>query len=298
MGFDGGEVLDLVAGAAAQVLPEPVHQLREVQRIQRRAPVVVGGRVDRDALGGDPPVRREREGDEHRGPVGLAVRGGEHPPDRPILHRHPRQVRDVLTAPGRAHPPGVLVALALDVVVGLVVASAGCHSGSVSRCQPSRHCCIRSRRARSAHAGQRCSRVEPHAIGTRRSSPVSMSVTLEITGRAQTPATTAASATSSGASAPFMPRPVRGGGRLHAGRAVWRGPGLRQGHGEEVPSEPRDPAPCGGTSSPLRALTQPRTPPREGRPRREGALARSRRAPVIVRSGACRWWRGRRCRCR
>src|SRR5690606_25748574 len=81
LGFDGGEVLDLVAGAAAQVLPEPVHQLREVQRVEGGAPVVVGGRVDGDALGGHPPVGGEGEGEEHGGPVGAPVRRGEHPAD-------------------------------------------------------------------------------------------------------------------------------------------------------------------------------------------------------------------------
>ncbi|HEX2563214.1 MAG TPA: hypothetical protein VHK25_04825, partial [Acidimicrobiales bacterium] len=38
LGFDGGEVLDLVAGATAQVLPEPVDQLREMQRVERGPP--------------------------------------------------------------------------------------------------------------------------------------------------------------------------------------------------------------------------------------------------------------------
>jgi hypothetical protein len=34
--FDGGEVLDVVAEVAAQVLDEPVEQRREVQRVPRR----------------------------------------------------------------------------------------------------------------------------------------------------------------------------------------------------------------------------------------------------------------------
>ncbi|HET6953407.1 MAG TPA: hypothetical protein VFI47_23715, partial [Acidimicrobiales bacterium] len=120
LGFDGGEVLDPVARAAAQVLPEPVHQLGEVQRIQRGAPVVVGPGVDRHTLAGDPAVAGEGEGDEHRGPVGLAIRRGEHPPDRAIRHRQPRQIRHVLPPPRRAHPPLRLVD-ALALVVGLVV---------------------------------------------------------------------------------------------------------------------------------------------------------------------------------
>ena len=47
LGFDGGEVLHPVAGAPAQVLPEPVDQLREVQRVQRGPPVVIAVGVDR-----------------------------------------------------------------------------------------------------------------------------------------------------------------------------------------------------------------------------------------------------------
>ena len=58
LGFDGGEVLHPVAGAPAQVLPEPVDQLREVQRIQRGPPVVIGRRVDRDPGARAGPARR------------------------------------------------------------------------------------------------------------------------------------------------------------------------------------------------------------------------------------------------
>jgi hypothetical protein len=36
LGFDGGEVLEVVAEEAAQVLDEPVEQRREVQRVPRR----------------------------------------------------------------------------------------------------------------------------------------------------------------------------------------------------------------------------------------------------------------------
>ena len=145
----------------------------------------------------------------------------------------------------RREPSLVVVGLAV-LVVGLVVGSAGCHSGSVSRCQPSRHCCIRSRRARSAHGGQRSSRVEPHEIGTSRTSPVSRSVTREITGRAHTPATTAASRTSSGLGAGSCRGPLRGAGAFTPAGECDGFAGLRQGHGEEVPTEPRDPAPSAG----------------------------------------------------
>ena len=106
LGFDGGEVLHLVAGGAAQVLPEPVDQLREVQRIQRRPPIVIAARDRRGAgAGDDRPVGRQGQGEEHRRPIRRAVGGGERLPDRPVLLRHPRQIRGVLAAPGRPHPP-------------------------------------------------------------------------------------------------------------------------------------------------------------------------------------------------
>jgi hypothetical protein len=118
LGFDGGEVLDLVARTPAKVLDEPVDQLRKVQGVERSAPVVVPGWVDGDALGGHRPVARQRERDEHRRPIGPSVRGGEHAADRAILHRHPREIRRVLSAPSRPHPP------VARVVVGLVVVAA------------------------------------------------------------------------------------------------------------------------------------------------------------------------------
>jgi hypothetical protein len=49
LGFEDGEVLHPVASAPPQVLLEPVDQLREVQRVQRGPPIVVGLWVDRDA---------------------------------------------------------------------------------------------------------------------------------------------------------------------------------------------------------------------------------------------------------
>ena len=42
LGFDGGEILQVVADEAAQVLDEPVEQRGEVQRIAGGAGVVVG----------------------------------------------------------------------------------------------------------------------------------------------------------------------------------------------------------------------------------------------------------------
>ena len=49
LGFDGGEVLHVLAEVAAQVLDEPVEQRGEGQRVAGGLVVVVGGGVDRDA---------------------------------------------------------------------------------------------------------------------------------------------------------------------------------------------------------------------------------------------------------
>jgi hypothetical protein len=49
LGFDGGEVLHVVAKDTAQVLGEAVEQRGEVQRIPRRPLIVVAGRVGRGA---------------------------------------------------------------------------------------------------------------------------------------------------------------------------------------------------------------------------------------------------------
>ena len=54
LGFDGGEVLDVVAEEAAQVLDEPVEQRGEVQRVPGGPLVVVGGRVGRGAVARGP----------------------------------------------------------------------------------------------------------------------------------------------------------------------------------------------------------------------------------------------------
>ncbi|RJS47457.1 hypothetical protein D4739_15355 [Nocardioides cavernaquae] len=60
-------------------------------------------------------------------------------------------------------------------------------SGSSTRCHPSRHCCIRSRRALSAHDGQTLARVEPQGMGTEVTSPVARSLTFRSNGRRHTP---------------------------------------------------------------------------------------------------------------
>jgi hypothetical protein len=117
LGLDGGEVLDVIARTAAQVLPEPVGQLGEVQSVERRPPVVVAVTVDGHALGVDPPIRGQGQGEEHRRAVGAAVGCGVHPADGPVLHREPGQVGHVRAAPGRPHPPVRLVLVALVVVL-------------------------------------------------------------------------------------------------------------------------------------------------------------------------------------
>ena len=62
LGFDGGEVLHVVAEVAAQVLDEPVEQRGEGQRVPRRPVVVVGARVGRGAVLGRPGRRTGRSG--------------------------------------------------------------------------------------------------------------------------------------------------------------------------------------------------------------------------------------------
>ena len=66
--LDGGEVLQVVAEEAAQVLDEPVEQGREVQRVPGGPGVVVAVRVGRGAVLIDPAVAGAGERDEQRGP--------------------------------------------------------------------------------------------------------------------------------------------------------------------------------------------------------------------------------------
>jgi hypothetical protein len=121
LGLDGGEVLHVVARTPAQVLPEPVHQLGEVQSVERRAPIVVALGVEWHALGVDPPVRRQGQREEHRRPVGLAVRRREHPSDGPFLHRQAGQLGCILAVPCRPHPTARLVLIAVELVALAVV---------------------------------------------------------------------------------------------------------------------------------------------------------------------------------
>ena len=113
LGFDGGEVLQVIAGEAAQVLDEPVEQRGEVQRVPGGLGVVVGVRVGGCSVLADPAVGRAGQGDEQRRPEGLAVRGGVGLADRPGADRAAGQGGGVLAAPGgavAARPAGKHVA--------------------------------------------------------------------------------------------------------------------------------------------------------------------------------------------
>src|SRR5690349_24142926 len=74
LGFDGGEVLHWPAAGAAQVLPEPVDQLAEVDRVAGGAAVVVVPWVQWCSVGPNLAVGGHGQGDEKGGPKRLAVR--------------------------------------------------------------------------------------------------------------------------------------------------------------------------------------------------------------------------------
>src|ERR1019366_5894134 len=103
-GFDSGKVLDFVAEVAAQVLNEPVEQGGEVDRIPRGPPVVIRPGVGRTAVLPDSAVAVAGQGEEHRRPVGLAVRRGEDPAGRPGGDGPFRELGGVLAAPGGPGP--------------------------------------------------------------------------------------------------------------------------------------------------------------------------------------------------
>jgi len=54
LGFDGGEVLQVIADQAAQVLDEPVEQRGEVQRVPGSVTIIVGVRVGGCSVLADP----------------------------------------------------------------------------------------------------------------------------------------------------------------------------------------------------------------------------------------------------
>ena len=81
LGFDGAEVLHLPPDTTPGVLPEPIHQRREVDCVSGGPPVVIPLRVDRGPMGIDSAVGVQGEGEEGRGPVAA----GEHPSHRAFL---------------------------------------------------------------------------------------------------------------------------------------------------------------------------------------------------------------------
>jgi hypothetical protein len=98
LGFDGAEVLHLPPDAAPSVLPEPVHQRREVDGVAGGPPVVIGVGVYRRPVTINLPVGVQGEGEEGGGPVVPS----EHPPEGAVLDGSAGQVRGVLAAPGGA----------------------------------------------------------------------------------------------------------------------------------------------------------------------------------------------------
>ncbi|OLM08275.1 hypothetical protein Ae505Ps2_6254 [Pseudonocardia sp. Ae505_Ps2] len=106
LGFDGAEVLHVPTHTAPRVLPEPVEQFREVDRIPRRPAVVVGVGVEGGAVAVDAAVGVEGEGEERGGPVLPA----EDPAHGAVLHRAAWEVGCVLaSAGGAAHGLGCRV---------------------------------------------------------------------------------------------------------------------------------------------------------------------------------------------
>src|ERR1019366_1364724 len=101
----GGEVLDVVADVAAQLLDQPVEQRREVDRVPCCALVVVASWVGRGAVFQDLAVGVAGESEEHRRPEPLAIRRGVDLPGRAVADRPLRQGRGVLAAAGRPGPP-------------------------------------------------------------------------------------------------------------------------------------------------------------------------------------------------
>jgi hypothetical protein len=97
LGFDGAEVLHVPPATAAGVLPEAIHQRREVNGVSGGPPVVVVVGVNRRPVGVYAPVGRI-QGEEGGGPVASGI----DLTDRAPFDRSARQVRCILTTPGGA----------------------------------------------------------------------------------------------------------------------------------------------------------------------------------------------------
>ena len=233
-GSSGGEVLDLPALARRRFCQNRSTSLREVDRVAGRAAVVVARRVDAVTPSGRPGRRRQRQGQEHRGPEHRAVRSGVGAAHGRGSDPSSRQIRGTLaplggTSPTRSFRGQRLAAetrcrqLTLDVLDrladrlgrepgifrlgqrGLQVrphsssrarsarrsGSRSSTTGSSSRCQPCRHCCMRSSRARSAQGGHLLVDVAPQGTSTMADWPVSGSTWRSGTGWMHTPCDTA-----------------------------------------------------------------------------------------------------------
>jgi hypothetical protein len=129
VGFDGGEVLGVVAEVAAEVLDEPVEQRREVNSVPGSALVVVASRVYGSAVVANLAVGVACEGHEHGGPVGLAVRGRVDPAGGTGADLAAGQVGGVLAAAGGPVAAGAVfaawVGFAADACGGEVAVELG-----------------------------------------------------------------------------------------------------------------------------------------------------------------------------
>jgi len=96
LGFDGSEVLQVVAEVAAQILDEPVEQRGERQRVPRSLVIVVGTGVRGCSVLADPAVGRAGQRDEQGRPEGLAIRRGVGLADRAGADLPLGQVRGIL----------------------------------------------------------------------------------------------------------------------------------------------------------------------------------------------------------
>jgi hypothetical protein len=98
LGFDGAEVLHIPPNTAPGVLPEPIQQRREMNRIPSGPPIVIPIRVHRHPVTINPAIAVQGESEERGGPVTPV----KHPPHRALLHGSAGQVRGILATAGRA----------------------------------------------------------------------------------------------------------------------------------------------------------------------------------------------------
>jgi hypothetical protein len=96
LGFDGAEVLDVPAHAAAGVLPEAIEQCWEVDGVSGCSPVVVVVWIEWCSIGVDASIGLEGEGEEGR----RLVATGEHSSHRSFLDGSAGEVWGVLAAAG------------------------------------------------------------------------------------------------------------------------------------------------------------------------------------------------------